>query len=250
MKEAVVQVCCMSAGRPQNVIKVQEQFPNCIWYVPGDQVAAYKGYGASEVVGVKSNTFPMKWLQLNQALDDWPNEIDAIATVDDDIEKCLDVCSGKSISPQIVVQAIAEELLNSSFKLGGAFNGSNTKWAGGIIRNAGCISGAMMVHLPSALRFSPIQEIGHLEDHDYCLQHHVTYGGVVIHGGYCMKNKRRGNPGGYQSRRDREMDLDMITKMTNKWGSYGYEIWEDLSDPQGYKTKIPWKKIALSNKGV
>lgn len=235
-----VAIACISAGRPNNVARVHEQVGKCWWYVPASQLSQYAAAGA-KVVPV-AGRLPMKALQLNQALTELSKDHDAIATVDDDIVKVLDRTSRKPITVIQAVDCIAAALLASKFKLAGPYSGTNTKWSPGI-SSYGRIPGALMVHLPSPLRFD--NRIIGAEDLDYCVKHHLAYGGVLLYGECCLENEWSTNEGGYQSYRSEANIRSTTSLLAAKWEKYGATFKVKPESKNLVQYKVPWKKLTL-----
>ncbi|RJQ26100.1 hypothetical protein C4577_04160 [Candidatus Parcubacteria bacterium] len=204
----------------------------------------YAQAGASNIVGVVGQ-LPMKWIQLNKALDDWLHRVDIVATVDDDIQKCIDVSFKRDIVPQLVVENIAKELFNSPFYLGGPYSGGNTLFAGNKVRISGMVPGAMQLHRNNELRFSNMGKCW-LEDVDYCIQHHIKHHGVISHGGYCLVNKFKNNAGGYQTVRTQERRKETVDFMNSKWKSTKCVdvCIADVKAKTEFDIKIKWKKLS------
>lgn len=242
-----VKVCVISAGRPETAPRVLSQFPDAVWYVPECQTALYRNQlpPGVRVVGV-SGQLPMKAIQLNRALCDALREQrQVMATVDDDIVRCLDASSRKEVNLMDVVNDIAMALLNSRFSLGGPYSGTNTHWAPGTIRSYGRVPGALMVHnLTTGHPLLFDNDIIGMEDLDYCIAHHVNRGGVLLHGRYCLENLWSTNPGGYQDYRTSQNIKSTVVKLANKWSVYGCVFKVDLSRKNRIAFRVPWKRIA------
>jgi hypothetical protein len=239
-------VCVISSGRPGNVARVQQQFPSCSWYIPDGQAGAYLSAGAREV-HVVTGTLPMKSRQLNRALEQNFNgqrPADVVATVDDDIVKCILASNRKAVPLMTVVADLADRLLQSDYRLAGPYSGTNTRWAGGEDKNSGLIPGAMMVHLKSELRFD--EQLKNLVDLDYCMAHHLRHGGVLMAGDYCLQNEFQDNPGGLVDHRNPELIKECVEYLSAKWGDYGCKFEEAPHKKNKIKWVIRWQRLAAA----
>ncbi len=232
----------ISAGRASNCNKVEKDLLGnvCVWYVPYNQVESYRKGGAKTVVGVHGN-LPMKSIQLNQALEDLSSKYDFVVTLDDDIVKVVHKHTRKEVSIAQCAFDIASSLNLSPYYLGGPYTGLNTSWAPGL-KMYGRIPGALMVHKKSGLRFD--NSIVGAEDFDYCILHHIVYGGVVLHGDYCLENLWSDNPGGYQDIRN-DQNISEVTRLLSKrYSKYGGKFEFDAVAKNKVKYRFPWKKVA------
>lgn len=250
MARPLIQVCCISAGRPGNVPTVMKQFPHVAFYVPererGDYVAA--GAAAVMVYGVEGK-LPMKARQANQALEDYmaTGGFDVVATVDDDIVRVLDANTRQEVNPMLAVNAIALALWeHPTARLAGPYSGTNTSWAGGAVKYTGNVPGAMQLHKRVANKpyLAYDAELLQLEDLDLCVQHHLNNHGVLLHGGYCLENLWADNPGGYQSVRTLEHLAKNVDQLQAKWGEYGCKFLLDENHRNGMRFRIPWRQLA------
>jgi hypothetical protein len=233
----------VSASRPGNVPGMLARAPGCRWVVPAGQVAEYRRAGADDVMGVEG-TLPMKTKQLNAALDEWSVPGVALATLDDDIVRLLAKGVRKEVSLAECAAATARGLTENGLRLGGPYGGTNTSWAPGP-KLYGRIPGAMMVHLESPLRFD--EKLFDTEDLDYCVQHHVRYGGVYLAGDYCLENLWSDNEGGYQGHRTDDTRAEVTERLQQKWGHLGASF--KLADTKnGISYRVPWKRLAEGGK--
>ena len=240
-------ICIISSARTENVPVMMEHFPTCTWYVPIAQVTQYKDAGAGKVVGVKGS-LPLKAKQTNTAIDRSfsSGKYDYVVTADDDIKGCVRKSTKKRIPVLNAVMKMMRALGESDYYLAGPYGGTNTLWAPEGERNYGSITGALQIHKSSSkLRFDG--DIHGLADVDFSIQHHVTHGGVLLCGEYCLDFNIKGNKGGWNSLRTNTRIKYAVATLQSKWSGVGCKFELDEARPSGIKFRVPWKKLTKVN---
>lgn len=237
-----VQVYVISAGRSANAPAVESQFPGCVWYIPKEQVTKYRRAGAKDVRGVKGE-LPMKSRQLNAALVDAESVgFEFAATVDDDIKRVLAVDKSR-VTPTGLVELLCDSLGESGYHLAGAYSGGNTKWAGGGVKTFGNINGSLMVHrLAGGMLFD--EDVRALVDLDFCVAHHVMFGGVLKDCRYCVENTWSEGAGGLNQFRNEALVKTAVEKLVSKWGRDVIGLLYDENKKNGLGGRINWRKLS------
>lgn len=244
-----LKICVISANRWERVGLVQEQFPNCIWYVPKEQVDNYKTNGARKIFGVKGK-LPMKAKQNNVALErEFGRGADVVALVEDDLISCVDKNSGESVPANKIVKSFANRLMDQDkFFMIGPSTSSNKMWMPETVAKRGKITGIMMVIKKSEYAYFD-SKIKGSEDVDYCMQQHLYHGGMFVSGEYIVKHYaqhlKKPMEGGWVSHRTMKLVNKTAKSMEKKWSPMGITGWFGQEDPLAMLgPRVPWKKIA------
>lgn len=228
---------------------MQKHVPYATWFVPRDQKKAYFDAGAVNIVEV-NGSLPMKAKQCNAAID---YAADIIVTMDDDFVSASIANDRKSqkYSLMELLKSAKQEFLRSEFKLAGFSSSSNPFFTdpNKPISHHGMITGQCLLHkFDSKIRFD--ENVKMLEDLEFIINHHVTYGGVLKLNHHLVKFKMNENPGGYQGWRTQEMQQETIDYILSKYNNNAALIFdEDHEVGKNFHKRVKWKQLknGLSN---
>lgn len=235
-----------------NVLKDVDHY----WFIPRHNEDEYRKAGAKNIILVDGK-MPMKSIQLNAALDYSFSKNSYCVTMDDDYisSKVLDVVNGKKKDKNITIPEITNCIVDSlenqqEFFLGGVPSNTNPFYANDSISKKGMISGQFLIHKPQdKIRFD--ENITCIEDFDYVIGHHVTWGGILKHNkflvNYHMINRGKflkGNGvGGYDLNiRKEENLLETISYLNEKWNNPALII-EYNGFGKALHKKVKWKSL-------
>ena len=253
-------ITIQSAHRPHHVPLMRAVlFPyEAIWYVPFEQVAAYREQGAQ--VRAVHGKLPMKPVQLNAALDDAFLQGKRVITMDDDFQGMQFVrWEGESGSATKVSLVQAIDALNRAldatpqFWLAGMTTTSNVLWSRPGIKNTGMITGQILAHDPSSIRFD--ERLGMLEDLDYIIAHHVQMHGIcklqdwlpLFHIFGRSESSDKKYEGGYKDYRTEELQARTLNYLARKWNHIPGVSFNDQGLGKSVQSKVRWSKVAQAN---
>ena len=226
-----VLVTVQSANRPYQVPVMLKALRGVepIWYVPAGQEEEYAAEGAKvrRVVG----ELPMKTKQLNAALDD-SNGI--TVTMDDDYVTSSLLLSEnprrtKRIYLDELITILVGELIESPFYLAGIAGTSDSRNAFLLPKTYGMVTGQILAHKQTPLRFD--ENLGMLEDLDFIISHHQTFGGLhknraILPEFHIFGRNEKSDAeykGGYDKYRTEELQQITLQQLTNKYPNLVFE---------------------------
>ena len=239
-------VTIQSAGRTRQVDKMLQFLAPIIpiWYVPAVQAEAYERAGAK--VRSVEGILPMKPKQLNAALEDGFAEGRYVITMDDDFVGARIAKEGPRVELPDIVRDLYYELEKSALQMALC---STDGWQ---LRNGpmkpakyGMGMGALHAHKPGPLRYD--ENLKQVEDLDYVIQHHLSYGGVVLLRKYVVEfdeykpGKSRNYSGGYANYRNGGGVSDTVRYLSEK---YPILEFEDMPVNESIFDKIRWQSFA------
>jgi hypothetical protein len=251
-----IYITIQSANRAEQVPLMNEALGDlmAVWYVPAAQADAYRNAGA--VVRAVEGELPMKPRQLNAALEDGFIDGHTVVTLDDDYVKSAravwtdgKVIAKRNTLPEMIIQ-LATETHETNYLLGGIAGTTNALWANPKPQTYGMIIGAILVHKPNPLRFDENFRI--LEDLEYILQHHQTYGGVHKNRDLLPEFHIFGRSatsdakyyGGYKGYRTEERQIETLKQFEQK---YPKLVFENQGLGKSVQRKIDFKNLAEGN---
>lgn len=234
----MIPVFVISTGRPSYVERTNSLFPGCRWVVPAAEADAYHKAGADVVPAPEK----LQSRQCNHALSVGWAENEYVATIDDDMTKAFQRSPRREVTGTEVIEAVAFRLADSPYFAGGAWPNQPHWSPGGDVTKGRLIW--LMVHRRNPITFDP--NLRQLADVDYSIQHHHTYGGVLINGDYCVHFETGKQSGGII--RTTERATETIKYMTKKWGGLGCKFFDSPRMTGDVNHHIPWQKIAKSKK--
>lgn len=224
-----------------------------VWYVPTDQGEAYEANGA--VVVRIDGELPMKPKQLNAALADGFAKDLIVITMDDDYvaSEKLVIVEGRHKAEPIrlteMIETLASDLVLSNWFLAGIAGTTNPFWAQPTNTDYGMVTGQILAHKPNPLRFD--ESLPMLEDLDYILEHHKTYGGLSknrallpefhIFGRSAKSDSQYS--GGYKSFRTEQVQADTLTRLTAKHREPEI-VFNNQGLGKSVQNKIQFRKLA------
>lgn len=234
-----------------NVLKEVEHY----WVIPRSNYEDYSKAGAKNIILVDGE-LPMKSKQLNISLEFAFDRNQYCVTMDDDYisSNVLDLQNNKKKSKHIEIIKVVDELHstleNSNYYLAGVPSNTNPFYANNSISKKGMISGQFMVHKPQEkVRFD--ESVAFLEDFDYVINHHITYGGLDKHNrfliNYHMINRgkflKNNGVGGYDLNLRKEQNLlCTIDYISKKWNNPNLII-EYNGFGKSLHKKVKWSKL-------
>lgn len=248
-----------SSNRSSNVDLMQKALGeiNPIWIVPEPEYNNYIKAGANQVLTV-SGTMPLKTKQLNLALDIGKKENKIVVTMDDDYEYSQEVYEEngkkktKKISLPDLIEDMVDKTIKTDYKLTGISATTNPFFKTTELQNYGMLNGQIMFHKPTDIRFD--ETLKFLEDMDYIIQHHITYGGIYrynyfIAGFHIFGRSEKENAkyeGGYKNYRTNEDQIKIFRYLESKYNTE-YIKFSDNNVGETLTKKIKWKRLKEIN---
>lgn len=208
---------CISAGRPQNVERMERLCGPLHWYVRSLDVSAYREAGAKSVIAAGGLVAAR-----NLALEHAFSAAAWCLQVSDDLTGVKFALGKKRTREGTFREAVnylRKLLVDSPFRLAGVAPTTNAFFFNPRepVRSAAFILGDLMLVRPTPLRFDP--ELRLKEDYDFTLQHIERYGGVVRADAVLAAFLHRRNAGGAVDYRTNELEQASIRYLVGKWGN-------------------------------
>lgn len=216
-----------------------------LWFVPESQIYLYERQGAV-CVPVKETQFPMKSLQLNAALDMGFKNNEIVITMDDDFVETHCLHNNEVVSLSDLIKICYNQSLYSKYPLIGFPTLPNTG------QHYGFLTGQLMFHKKTNLRFD--ENMTWMEDLDYCINHHISYGGItpILNYGinFHVQTQNDSMPyiGGFKDKRTEESHTFLIDYIVNKYNNSHLAIDKNAKIFTDLTKMINWKLLGKNDR--
>jgi hypothetical protein len=203
----------ISARRPHSVPAMNQLLPiGACWYVPEDEMQAYKDAGANRVRAANALVEAR-----NLALDDAFSTDQLCVQTSDDLTKIRRL--GVKEHPELTMHETIEEMMSAMAQTGAHLVGcaptANPFYGKHSINTTGFVVGDLIMIAPTPLRFDANLTLK--EDYDYTCQHLHAYGTIARCDYLLATYKHRTNEGGAVTYRNEQQERLAIAYLNAKW---------------------------------